>query len=231
MSRKENTFYARSYLLERGLRLSQVNELSRLLVNHDDNDILVTPNRTIFELIFGIIQKIGHQYLAYDSIRPMEYKDYPRMEYHFDYFIVTTKSIFDYVGHLINEMLELRFTGRNIDLSKSDFTNEISKKDNQLGSVLNGHQSWISQITRLRTALEHHKIVPILYLDSAGQASSIPHFSVNPISYTELLAWVGRSKRLPEMKEVFTFCEESLRNTKDIVEATFELTVSRLTHS
>jgi hypothetical protein len=192
-----------------------------------------------FELISGIMQKLGHQHLAYDSIADLHSNqsvepDYRKVEYHFDYFIIVTKSTFDLVAHLINRILKLGFSGRNIDLSSAGFRNDTLKESHQLGTILNSHQSWINQITNLRVALEHHKVIPIFFTSNKHGppprviAGGKLHFAQEGLSLSEMIELLQLKGKLPKTIEVLSFCNDSLRNTMEIVEDTFGLAAKKL---
>lgn len=185
-----------------------------------------------FEMIYGIIVKLGHLHFAYDAIVALHFggtkhADYRAVEYHLSHFFIITKSIFDFVAHLANRVLDLGYRGKNVDLSRADFRNEILKESAKFGAILNGSQSWIDQITRLRTAIEHNKIVPVLLVGGVPPApSSKLHFPTEALSFTELLTL--SSKKKPQFREAIEFCRESLQTTQEIVEEAFEITVPYL---
>lgn len=90
MLREERIFYDRSYLKDKGIRLANTDRLSKLIVRFDKVGLLQPPNEYVFELVLGIIQKVGHQHLSYDSMVPMKYEHYRLLEYHFNYLIMTS---------------------------------------------------------------------------------------------------------------------------------------------
>jgi hypothetical protein len=228
MHREERVFYDRSYLKEKGIKLAHTDKLSKILVKFDGAGLLEPSDENLFEIVLGIIQKIGHQHLSYDSIVPMKYKDYRAMEYHFNYFITNTKSIFDFIGHLLNSILQLGVeAGPKIDLSNPKFTDRIFGENERIGSIIRESQEWIIQVTKLRKALEHRKLVPILFIRD-GEVTSFPCFPTTPLSFTEFLNEIKKGKGVPHTEQVINFCNESMRRTRTVVEESFALAASIL---
>jgi hypothetical protein len=228
MLNEERMLYERSYLKDKGIKLAHTDKLSKILVKYDGAGLLESPYESLFDLVLGIIQKVGHQHLSFDSIIPMKYENYRHMEYHFNYFIMNTKSIFDLIGHLLNTILELRVdVGPRIDLSNPNFTDRIFDKNQKIGRIIRESQEWIIEITKLRKALEHRKVVPILFIHQ-GKLTSVPHFPVTPLSFTEFVNETKQGGGIPHTQEVVGFCGKSIRLTKTIAEETFALAVSIL---
>jgi hypothetical protein len=225
--------YYRSYLHAKGVKLKHTDVLAGMVLDSTNGKLLIRAGLNYeFELIHGIIVKLGQLHFAYDTIVALHFggtkhADYRGVEYHLDYFFIITKSIFDFVAHLANRVLDLGYRGKNVDLSRADFRNEVLKESSSLGTLLNSNQSWIDQITRLRTAIEHNKIVPVLHVGNVPPTTSSKlHFPTEALSFTELLA--SSSKKKPQFKEVIEFCEDSLQTTQEIVEEVFGITVLHL---
>jgi hypothetical protein len=230
MLREERIFYDRSYLKDKGIKLAYTDKLSKIPVRFDGAGLLESPHEDLFELVLGIIQKNGHQHLSYDSIIPMKYEDYRLMEYHFNYFM-NTKSIFDLIGHLLNSILKLGIAaGPKIDLSNATFTDRIFHKNQRIGRIIRKSQQWIIAITELRKALEHRKIVPILFIRK-GELTSVPHFSKTPLSFTEFVNETKERKGIPDTEGVIAYMDKSIELTKNIVEESFALAVSILSQT
>jgi hypothetical protein len=226
--------YYRSYLYVKQVKLKHTTELAQMLLDSTNEQILIRHGLSYeFELISGLILKLGHMHFAYDAIvalhfRGTKHADYRGVQYHLDYFFIITKSILDFVAHLANRVLDLGYRGKNVDLSRADFRNEVLKESSSLGTLLNSNQSWIDQITKFRTTIEHNKIVPVLRVgDVPPTGPSNLQFPTEPLSFSELLL-LGSRKKKPQFKEAIGFCKESLQTTQEIVEEVFGTTLSYL---
>ena len=108
-----------------------------------------------------------------------------KAQYHFDSFIIFTKSNLDFIAHLLNGVLELGHRSKSVDLAHADFRNDISTKAPKVGTTLNNRSSWINQITEFRTAIEHQKIVPVICFIPGHPIGGELRFPLNPLSFTE----------------------------------------------
>jgi hypothetical protein len=225
-TQSELLLYRGSYLLDRGIRVKHTDSLSKVLIASDKP----LPNMNFhseYDLVAGIIQRLGHQHLARDYVDTEQGTQ--RVGYHLACFIMFTKSNFDFIAHLINRVLELDYHSKNVDLSHSDFRNDVLEENHELGSTINHYSSWINEVTDFRTAIEHNKVVPVLFV---GPMPPKPgdrlYFPKTPLSYTELIT-LFEKKQKPELKETIAFCDTSLENTLEIVEKTFGVTSAKLT--
>jgi len=204
-------------------------------------------NTRASEYAIGIMRRFGHQFLARDSLEELEHlQPNPgtkegfdhhflkpiRCEYHFDSFIIFTKSNFDFIAHLINEVLQLASQGRNVDLAREEFRAKISKACPVLGATIDYYDSWIKEITKYRTAIEHQKVLPLGYfnLDELHRThfgmyrpnltKSVLRFPEPPMTFWESLS---KGKRRYKTRPVLPYCDSSLRKTQEIVEKTFQV--------
>jgi len=231
----EIVLYGDTYLLDKHLFLRNTKPLAGILLRYIEGSIAFNQKFHLeTDLAMGIIEKLGHQRLAYDYVVELHSNaDTRKIRYHLANFFSITKSIFDLVAHLINHVLSLGFQGRNIDLNRTVFRNETRKKGHRLGTILNSHQSWISDVSNFRDEIEHNKVVPVVVMASGEQRPADPQiraricFPEQPLALTEILELSERGKGTP-VKEVLSFCDDSLKKSTEIVEETFDLAISKL---
>lgn len=253
----EQYLYEGTYQQAKGIKVPHAEALSKcfVLAGLGQSGIAYVNTRE-YEYATGIMRRFRQLWLARDSLEELE-RHNPRMdtkegyewsqlkmvraEYHFDCFIIFTKSSFDFTAHLINRILKLGYEGKYVDLARRQFRAKISQECPTLGVTIERYSPWIIEVTKYRKAIEHEKAISPSYFNPdelrrtnyglyrPTHNKPVLRFPEKPITFWESL-FQGK-KRTYRTRPVLPYCDSSIRKTREIVEKTFGIACEVLENS